>query len=247
MRRGRALRILRRVRATAERARRVDGLGLAIVMSMSVLASCRQPAAQVEPDPQTAPHVAPIVAPAPYWPPGPPEGTPVTEIGSWSRLGFLIGYRQYPSSWDPFRDQESLRLTGTHEWRDAIVGVEWSAGYAGQGRDVDGVRMLNQNFELSVGPTKTFHLGGARWFANLGAGLAWTYTEEGENTGIIGVTGEHDGWFAGYGHASLIYRVLPAWDIALDVRALKGEDPELGGTTLEGQYWQLSLGFGVGL
>lgn len=235
-------------------------LGRVICISMlrvglvaAALVGCRQQQEHVAPDvvqppAQAAPtERAPIVAPAPYWPPGPPEGTAVQEIGTWDRLGFLVGYQQFDTSWEPFADQAAFALTGTHEWRGAPLGIEWSAGYASKSSTVADVRTTNQNFELAVGPTRTFHLGGAKWFANLGLGLAWTYTEFGENTGVIGVQGQSDGWFAGYAHAALIHRLFPAWDIALDVRGVQGEDVELGDVSFDGRYWQIALGFGVGI
>lgn len=239
----------------SSRSRSATGL---LAIAAIALTGCRHQQPYVQPDSSRAPapasqgeaelsSAAPIVAPAPFWPPGPPAGTPVYEIGSWDRLGVLIGYQQFDSSWDPFEDQTGVRLTGTHEWRDAPIGVEWSVGYSSTSEDELDLRFTNQNFELSVGPTRTFHLGGAKWFLNLGLGLSWIYTEEGENTGLVGVQGETDGWFAGYGHASLIFRVFPAWDLAIDVRGAKGEDVELGPLSLDGQYWQIAFGFGVGI
>lgn len=218
---------------------------LALIVVSGSLASCiteRVPIYPTHPEQPSA--AAPV---APRQPPPPPPGAVTDQVGRYARFQMLFGYRSYASNWDPFDDQFAFQFGGTHEWPTVPVGVEWNFGFASVSKTFDNTRFTNQNFEVSVGPTKTFHLGGGKWFANLGAGVAWTYTEEGDTSYCCSLVGESDGWWAGYAHSALIYRISPQVDIALDLRGLTGEDVELGDFVLDGQYWQLGLGFGFAI
>lgn len=220
-------------------------LTLALLCGASSLAGCITERVPVYPThPEGGSAAAPVAPPAPA---PPPVGAVTDQVGRFARFSTLFGWRGYDSSFDPVDDQFVFQLGGTHETPRFPVGIEWAIAFASDSQDFNGFRFTNQNFELSLGPTKTFHLGGGRWFTNVGAGVAWTYTEEGETNYCCSFDGEDDNWFGAYAHAALIYRVSPSWDIVLDVRGLTGEDIELGPFTLEGEYLQLALGFGFGI
>jgi hypothetical protein len=185
--------------------------------------------------------------PTPSVPPPPsppPPGAVSDQVGRFARFVALFGWRAFPSEWDPFDDQFAFQFGGTHEWGGSPVGVEWGMGFSTNTRRIGNREFTSQSFELSLGPTKTFHLADGRWFTNLGAGLAWTYTEEGDSTFCCDIIGQDANWFAFYGHAGLIYRVLPFMDVVLDLRGLTGETLDFGTYRLPGRYLQLALGFG---
>jgi hypothetical protein len=194
------------------------------------------------PPPSGPPPTAPTPAPAP------PPGPVVDQVGPVARYSFLMGWRAYDDSWDPFDDQFAFFFGGAHEWPGAPFGVEWGVGWAWGTHDINGFEFENSSFDLSVGATRTFHLAAGRWFTNIGAGIAWNYAWEGESDYYYccGSYGTDDDWFAGYVHGGIFYRIAPTWDIALDLRYMRGEDPELSGVELDGEYLQLMAGFGFG-
>lgn len=173
-----------------------------------------------------------------------PERRPAQDYGldvrraPFSRFSAGIGYRGMDDSWGPFDDQLAFQFGGQHEWPSFPLGIEYALGFAGTDAHVSHTNVTSSTFDLSVGPTHTFPLGGdGRWFANVGGGAYFGWTQEDSYCGICG--SDDDAWFAGYVHASLFWRAGWDFDFGFDVRWVRGEDVEISGDDRTGESLQV--------
>jgi hypothetical protein len=178
---------------------------------------------------------------------------PTTQT-SYRELSFFTigaGLRYWDCSWEPVDEPLTIQASYTYEPEVWPVGIETALQWSFSDESLEGSGLTSDNFEFSLGATKSFFPVSEKLIWTFGAGVAFTYSTERLSVFVPGTpstqdTNSSDFWPGVYGHTRLAWKFSPTLDVGVDLRGLYGADSvRLIGPVRDGQYVQVTMGLGI--